>query len=104
MRIEWDLQGFKLNREEIDKKFSAIAGEFNMSWNMYFSWETPKMAVFVSKLSHCIDDILARYNSGEWNVHIPLIISNHTGSSIFIIPFCQHFQVQSLIIQPMKEV
>jgi len=35
------------------------------------------MALFVSKMSHCLFDILARYTAGEWDVKIPLIISNH---------------------------
>jgi formyltetrahydrofolate deformylase len=35
------------------------------------------MAIFVSKMSHCLFDLLARYTAGEWNVEIPLIISNH---------------------------
>jgi formyltetrahydrofolate deformylase len=35
------------------------------------------MAIFVSKIPHCLDDILARYQSGEWKVDIPLVISNH---------------------------
>jgi formyltetrahydrofolate deformylase len=35
------------------------------------------MALFVSKMSHCLFDILARHMAGEWIVDIPLIISNH---------------------------
>ena len=35
------------------------------------------MAIFVSKLSHCLYDILSRVHAGEWDVDIPLIISNH---------------------------
>ena len=35
------------------------------------------MAIFVSKMSHCLYDLLARYKSGEWAVDIPCIISNH---------------------------
>jgi formyltetrahydrofolate deformylase len=35
------------------------------------------MAIFVSKMSHCLFDLLARYTAGEWNVEIPFIISNH---------------------------
>ena len=35
------------------------------------------MAVFVSRMSHCLYDMLARYTAGEWNVEIPLIVSNH---------------------------
>lgn len=48
-----------------------------MKFRLYFSDVKPKMAIFVSKLSHCLFDMLARYTAGEWNVEIPLIISNH---------------------------
>ena len=48
-----------------------------MSFNLYFSDRKPRMAIFVSKMSHCLYDILARYTAGEWNVEIPVIISNH---------------------------
>ncbi len=78
MRIEWDLDGFRIPVDKISTDFQSIAEKFNMCWKMFFSWEKPRMAIFVSKLSHCLDDILARYNSGEWEIEIPLIISNHT--------------------------
>jgi formyltetrahydrofolate deformylase len=48
-----------------------------MHWRLYFSDEIPRMALFVSKMPHCLFDILARYTAGEWDVEIPLIISNH---------------------------
>ncbi len=44
--------------------------------SLFLGYE-PRMAIFVSKLSHCLFDMLARYTAGEWNVEIPLIISNH---------------------------
>ena len=48
-----------------------------MNFRLYFSDTKPRMAIFVSKMSHCLFDLLARYTAGEWNVEIPLIISNH---------------------------
>jgi formyltetrahydrofolate deformylase len=36
------------------------------------------MALFVSKMSHCLFDILSRYSMGELNVEIPFIVSNHS--------------------------
>ena len=48
-----------------------------MNLRLYFSDTKPRMAIFVSKMSHCLFDLLARYTAGEWNVEIPLIISNH---------------------------
>ena len=49
------------------------------------------MAIFVSKMSHCLFDLLSRYSAGEWNVEIPLIISNHPDlepvAKMFGIPY-----------------
>ncbi|MBL7112849.1 MAG: formyltetrahydrofolate deformylase [Bacteroidales bacterium] len=77
MRIEWELDGFTVPAEEINGAFSPIADRFKMKWEIHFSRDIPIMAIFVSKLPHCLDDILARYHAGEWKVQIPLIISNH---------------------------
>ena len=78
MRVAWTLDGFLLKTEQIDEAFRDAVGEhFGMQWCLEFSIEVPRMAMFVSKQSHCFYDILARYESGEWRVEIPLIISNH---------------------------
>jgi len=79
MRIEWDLKGFLIPREKIGEYFKIlIAKKFKMDWQLHFSDSVPRMAVFVSKLPHCLYDIISRWQSVEWNVEIPIIISNHT--------------------------
>ncbi|MGB5259699.1 MAG: formyltetrahydrofolate deformylase [Gammaproteobacteria bacterium] len=79
MRIEWDLQDFVIADGKIDEYFEIlVAKRFSMNWRLHFSYEVPRMALFVSKQPHCFYDILARYEAGEWQVEIPLIISNHT--------------------------
>ncbi|MBN1952268.1 MAG: formyltetrahydrofolate deformylase [Bacteroidales bacterium] len=92
MRIEWELGGFLIPRDKIGEFFGTqIAAKFNMTWNIYFTNIKPRMAIFVSKMSHCLYDILARHHSGEWEVEIPLIISNHSNlepvAKKFNIPF-----------------
>lgn len=78
MRIEWELDGFLIPKNEIAEYFgSFIVIKYDMTWRLYFSDQRPRMAIFVSKLTHCLFDILSRYQAGEWNVEIPLIISNH---------------------------
>lgn len=78
MRIEWDMELFSIPQEKVADHFDTlIAKHYGMTWNIYFSNQVPRMALFVSKMSHCLFDILARYQAGEWNVHIPFIISNH---------------------------
>jgi formyltetrahydrofolate deformylase len=78
MRVEWDLADFSLvERDVIKQAFQLIAHRYDMAWALHFSDYTPRMAIFVSKGSHCLHDILSRYQSKEWRVEIPLIISNH---------------------------
>jgi formyltetrahydrofolate deformylase len=78
MRVEWDLTNFSLSHNQIGEQFQDyVASGFNMQWQLYFSDERPRIALFVSKLPHCFYDILARYESGEWQIEVPLIISNH---------------------------
>lgn len=79
MRIEWDLHDFVIADGKIGEYFETlVAKRFSMNWKLHFSNEVARMALFVSKLPHCFYDILARYEAGEWQVEIPLIISNHT--------------------------
>jgi formyltetrahydrofolate deformylase len=92
MRIEWELSDFLIPREKIEDYFDTLyAQKYEMSFRLYFSDIKPRMAIFVSKMSHCLFDMLARYANGEWNVEIPLIISNHPNlqhvADKFGIPF-----------------
>ena len=78
MRIEWELENFLIPQEKVEDYFDTLyAQKYDMKYRIYFSDRKPRMAIFVSKMSHCIYDLLARYTAGEWDVEIPLIISNH---------------------------
>ena len=78
MCIEWELKDFLVPQEKIEDYFRTLYGQkYEMDFRLYFSDVKPRMAIFVSKMSHCLFDMLARYTAGEWNVEIPLIISNH---------------------------
>ena len=78
MRIEWELDRFLIPREKIQEYVETLyAKRYSMTCNLYFSDVKPRMAIFVSKMSHCLYDLLARYKAGEFNVEIPCIVSNH---------------------------
>ena len=78
MRIEWELKNFTIPREKIYEYIDTLYSQrYNMTFNLYFNDERPRMAIFASKMSHCLYDLLARYKAGEWNVDIPCIVSNH---------------------------
>ena len=76
-RVEWDLEGFAIPRGEIRSAFLEVAERFSMAFELRFSDEVPRLALLVSKLDHCLQDLLWRWRSGELRAEIPLVISNH---------------------------
>ncbi|MEN9220921.1 MAG: formyltetrahydrofolate deformylase [Thermostichus sp. BF3_bins_97] len=76
-RIEWDLQGFQLERAEILPAFSGIARGIQANWELHFSDARPRIALWGSKQTHCLLDLIWRQRAGELPAEIPLIISNH---------------------------
>lgn len=91
MRIEWDLKDFKLSKFQTQKIFSKIGQQFQMDWRIIFNDSKPKVAIFVSKETHCLIDLLGRYQNNELNCEISIIISNHNDakeiSKFYKIPF-----------------
>jgi formyltetrahydrofolate deformylase len=79
MRVAWNpATEDEASIEQFRQAFvTEVATPYAMTWRLERASRRTRMAIFVSKYSHCLYDILARWESGEWNVEIPLIISNH---------------------------
>ncbi len=90
-RIEWDLDGFLLDKNEINSEVILLEQRLNGKAVLSFSDDFPNVAIFVSKQSHCLVDLLWRVRAGELCMNVPLVISNHSDSeeicSSFSIPF-----------------
>lgn len=79
-RVEFDPSNFDFDLSEFGSRFAQIAGEFQMDWRLAHSTDRPRIAIFVSKYDHCLQDLLYRHQNGELPCEIPLIISNHPDS------------------------
>jgi len=90
-RIEWELADFRIPRAELADVFRPIAEKFGMQWELHFSDYVPRMAIFVSKLEHCLYDLLLRHRMGELEGEIPLVISNHPDLEQFVETFGPEF-------------
>lgn len=77
MRLEWDLAGFELSKAEICPAFANLAIAIQAQWQIHFSDQPRRIAIFVSKQDHCLYDLILRQQSGELSGVIPLVISNH---------------------------
>jgi formyltetrahydrofolate deformylase len=91
MRIEWEMGGFSLGREEIPAAFAPLAAQFGMKWELHFTDYVPRIAVFVSKHLHCLNDLILRQRMGEFNMEIPLVISNHPDAEASVKQFGLNF-------------
>jgi len=77
MRVEWELNGFALDREDIPKEFAPLARQYKMKCDLHFTDYLPRVAIFVSKHLHCLHDLILRRDMGELAADVVAVISNH---------------------------
>jgi len=91
MRIKLDMKDLKTSRTELENSFSLFAEKFSLQWSVHYSDRKPRMAIMVSKTSHCLYDLLQKKQEEDLTCEIPLIISNHPDLEFvadqFKIPF-----------------
>jgi formyltetrahydrofolate deformylase len=77
MRLEIEGEGFGLARDEFAGAFRPLARRHGMVWRVSHT-DTPKRtAILVSRYDHCLTDLLWRWDAGELDAEIPLVVSNH---------------------------
>jgi formyltetrahydrofolate deformylase len=95
-RFEFHLAGFQVPGDQIAARFRPLAQEFAMKFELHFSDHKPKVAVFASRLPHCLEDLLQRQQAGEFNAEIAVVVSNHPDAGAIAgrygVPFL-HFPI-----------
>ncbi len=93
MRQEIRADSLPFDMNEFRARFTLLANEFGMDWQASDSAQKKRVVILVSKQDHCLNDLLHRWRSGELDVDIPCVISNHEDLRSFVewhgIPF--HF-------------
>ena len=96
MRVSFGEEDFRLNKTELQDAFRPIADRFHMQWSIHYTRQRKRVGIFVSKLDHCLIDLLWRWRSGELFMDIPFIISNHPDleplARMYNVPY-YHFSV-----------
>jgi formyltetrahydrofolate deformylase len=91
-RVEWELAGFDIPSARIADEFRPLAERFGMDWKLVLSDRTPRVVLLVSKLPHCLYDLLARWRMGEIEADIPLVASNHDDARAIAASFGVRFE------------
>ena len=91
MRQEIRANSLPFDAAELRAHFAPLAEQFQMSWQVSDSAVKKRVVLLVSKQDHCLNDLLHRWRSGELEVEIPCVISNHEDLRGFVewhgIPF-----------------
>jgi formyltetrahydrofolate deformylase len=78
MRIEFDLEEFDTSFNKLEQDLHVLGQDYDMDWQLGSNVQRKRMAIFVSKTDHCLNELLWRWKSGEIPVDIPLVISNNS--------------------------
>jgi len=91
MRLKLDLTDVEITRAALEREFADFAKNLALEWTVNYSDRTRRIAIMVTKESHCLYDIIIRWREKEFLCDIPLIISNHPDleyvADQFRIPF-----------------
>ena len=98
-RIEWQLHGFGIPRDVLPEATQALGQRLGGEAQLHFSDEFPRVAIFASKQSHCLQDLLWRVQSGELPMQVPLVIANH----LDLEPLCASFEVPIVCVPVSRD-
>ena len=63
---------------DLREQFAAVADAFGMTWEMHADAEQQRVIVLVSRMGHCLNDLLYRWRSGYLPGAVAAVASNHT--------------------------
>ncbi len=91
MRMVIDLADLKTSRRQLEDDFGAFAVPLALEWSAHYSHPLQRVALLVTRASHCMYDLLVRQNEGELPCEIPVVIANHPDlepvAAQFRVPF-----------------
>ncbi|MDP8304962.1 MAG: formyltetrahydrofolate deformylase [Candidatus Chlorobium antarcticum] len=94
IRISWSLEEFSIPDYELEEAFRPLAEELGAEWSLRFTGRKSRVAVFVSRYDHCLQELLWRHAVGEFQIDIPLIVSNHPD----LRPLADHYGILFQVI------
>ncbi len=91
MRVHFAAEDATISDASLRQEFATLGGDFQMNWQLHDARHKPRVMLMVSKIGHCLNDLLFRYKSGLLPVEIKAIVSNHTDfyqlAASYNIPF-----------------
>lgn len=103
MRIEFELEGLMERAGALEREFAPIANRFGMDWRLALAGKRKRLAVFVSKEDHCLQELLWQQRAGDLPAEIAMVISNHPHLAAVTAPFDIPFHHVPISLQTKPE-
>ncbi|HEX6076996.1 MAG TPA: formyltetrahydrofolate deformylase [Micromonosporaceae bacterium] len=87
LRTRFTVRHPEATLEALQVGFAPIGAAYGMQWQLYEAAARGRVLVMVSKLSHCLNDLLYRYRIGALPGDIVAVVSNHPDCETFTAPY-----------------
>ena len=77
MRIDFELDDPDVGRRRSATDFAATAAEFEMDFELWSASAPYRTLIMVSKQLHCLNDLLFRHSTGDLQIEVVGVVSNH---------------------------
>jgi len=77
MRVHFSVPPLGTGLTELERGFSWVAEAFHMSWQLHDTAARARTLIMVSRLGHCLNDLLFRWKTGALPVEVVGVVSNH---------------------------
>jgi formyltetrahydrofolate deformylase len=77
MRLVWDTSTFRLDGAALDLALRELAARFDLRWDLTYGDRRPRVAIFASKVPHCLYDLLLCHRLGELHGEVVQVVANH---------------------------
>ena len=76
-RLRFDLSTLTTDRVSLENGIKEVGERLSMSWRLSYGTKVRRVALWVSKLEHCLYDLLIRHRAGELACEVAMVVSNH---------------------------
>jgi formyltetrahydrofolate deformylase len=77
MRVQFAVPPPGVALADLERGFSWVAEAFGMSWQLHDKAARVRTLIMVSRLGHCLNDLLFRWKTGSLPVDVVGVVSNH---------------------------
>ena len=91
MRIDFEVHG-PADADSLRADFASTAAEFEMDYELWSAQARYRTLIMVSKQLHCLNDLLFRTTTGDLQIEVPLVISNHRDAEPLVKSYGLEFE------------